>query len=740
MSKKSRRERTGAPAAATNDSPSEGSDLKKYAPAALLALLSFGYLLIYFQSPLPVYRGEPADRLTVLFTIFGNFTAVLGTWADLLIDPLPFLTQRTPVFLLAGLILLIATLVGRCLLSRIGLTSMLSRLENFVFASALGLAAVSLWTFAIGFAGLLHYPVVIVLPLSGLAGWGGFDWYRECASRDKAPSASEPFPWIWIAATAPIVICTLLGGMMPPYEYDVLEYHLRLPTEWLATGRIAVESYNAYSGLPMGAEMLALLPMTLWPSDQAWFYGALVGKTLICFYAPLTALAAYCAARRFTGSYAGQIAAIVVVGTPWIVFVAVYGLVDGVWAFYTVAAIFAAILWFQTKYSDQPELLPRLALLSGLMAGMATACKYPALPLLVFPLAAWILLEGWRPNFKSAITFTIGVTLLFAPWLIKNVVYTGNPVYPLAGSVFPDSIRTPEQVAQWKAAHRVPTDASGNSVTPAMLISAMKKVAYASDWTNVALTPLTIAGIVLFGLAVWKPQFLSSEDDCNPADAVAWRLALYAVYYFVVWWLFTHRYDRFLIPLAPVVALLAGYAAARTSAAGWRIVCNSLAGAGLFLCFFWINWQTSFLAPTFYFTDYQLLKEANAGPDPGILAQLVPAGKSAIVEGKADVFYMQTPIHYHTCFDASPLVGLLDKSAAERKEILKARKVSHVYVNWNEIARFRSPGNYGFAEFVTPDFFAELVAQGVLRPAKLPASQDGSPPIAPWGEFYEVIP
>lgn len=741
MSKKTRRDRAAASTTAPESSPPEAGDLLKYAPAALLALLCCGYLLVYFQGMLPVYRGEPANRLTVLFAILGNFTAVLATWADLLVDPLPFLSQRTPVFLSAVAIFAVATLIGRGQLKFLGLTTILSRLETLVIAAALGMATVSLWTFLVGFAGLLHYPALIVLPLLAKAAWGGWDWYREPVAEAEQDDAGEPIPWLWIVAAAPVVICTLLGGMMPPYEYDVLEYHLRLPTEWLVSGQIAVEAYNSYSGLPMAAEMFALLPMTLWPGDQSWFYGALVGKTLISFFAPLTALIAYCAARRIAGSYAGQIAAIVVVGTPWIVFVAVYGLVDGVWAFYSAATIFAAIVWLLKQRAAQAEPLPALAFLAGLLAGMATACKYPALPLLVMPLAVWIAIEGRRLNGKSAIAFTIGVTLLFGPWLMKNVIYTGNPVYPLGGTVFPDSIRTPEQIAQWQAAHRVPTDASGSSVTPGQLMAAVKKVAYASDWTNVALTPLALAAIVLLAMALWRPARLPSDKtDGSDGDAIAWRLAAYAVYYFAVWWLFTHRFDRFLIPLIPVVALLAGYAAGRTAPPAWRAVCNTLAATGLALCFFWINWQGSFLAPTYYFTDYQLLKEATAGPDVPILAALVPADRCAIVEGKADVFYMQTPIHYHTCFDRSPLVWLIDKTAAERKEILAARKVSHVYVNWDEIARFRSPGNYGFAEFVTPEFFAELVSQGVLRLLPAPSSGNQDESNLAWGEFYEVVP
>ncbi|MFI4875087.1 MAG: hypothetical protein ACIALR_07110, partial [Blastopirellula sp. JB062] len=380
MPKKSRRDRASAPA----DRHASSSELTQWIPAASLALYSFLYLLIYFQSPLPVYRQQPADRLTVLFTILGNYDTVLATWADLLIDPLPFFAQRTPILLATIFLFGMAVLIGRFLLGRIGLRSLFTRLETFVLAAALGMATLSLWTFLVGFAGFLHSPIIIAAPLVLLAAAGLFDWYRQSPVADETKGELQPAtPWAWIAAALPIVACTLLGGMMPPYEYDVLEYHLQLPTEWLASGRIAVESHNAYSGLPMAAEMFALLPMTLWPSDQAWFVGALIGKTLISLFAPLTALAAYCASKRVAGSYAGQIAAVLVIGTPWIVFVAVYGLVDGVWAFYGLAAVFVAIVWFQQSAAQDSANVSdrvRLALLIGLTAGMATACKYPALP------------------------------------------------------------------------------------------------------------------------------------------------------------------------------------------------------------------------------------------------------------------------------------------------------------------------------------------------------------------------
>jgi hypothetical protein len=56
------------------------------------------------------------------------------------------------------------------------------------------------------------------------------------------------------------------------------------------------------------------------------------------------------------------------------------------------------------------------------------------------------------------------------------------------------------------------------------------------------------------------------------------------------------------------------------------------------------------------------------------------------------------------------------RSPAEVRRELIDRGVTHVYVDWHEIERYRSPGNYGFTPFVTPDLFADLVAAGVLEP------------------------
>ena len=79
---------------------------------------------------------------------------------------------------------------------------------------------------------------------------------------------------------------------------------------------------------------------------------------------------------------------------------------------------------------------------------------------------------------------------------------------------------------------------------------------------------------------------------------------------------------------------------------------------------------------------------------------------------------MNRPIVYNTVFDDETIETLArGKSPREVGEALKARGITHVYVDWFEVARYRSPGNYGFTPFVTPEFFRGLVEAKVLKPS-----------------------
>ena len=108
-------------------------------------------------------------------------------------------------------------------------------------------------------------------------------------------------------------------------------------------------------------------------------------------------------------------------------------------------------------------------------------------------------------------------------------------------------------------------------------------------------------------------------------------------------------------------------------------------------------------------------------------------GGRVLVVGDAQVFDLEVPILYSTCFDDSMFERWVKGRTAEDAHAAMIREgVTHVFVHWGEIGRYREPGNYGFTDFVQPAVFARLVEQGVLEPL---------PPIEGHeGRGYRVVP
>jgi hypothetical protein len=78
-----------------------------------------------------------------------------------------------------------------------------------------------------------------------------------------------------------------------------------------------------------------------------------------------------------------------------------------------------------------------------------------------------------------------------------------------------------------------------------------------------------------------------------------------------------------------------------------------------------------------------------------------------------------------------------DPSSTARRAALRAAGITHVFVDWSELARYRSPGNYGHTSVATPALIhGELVErQRLLRPiavADEALAKSG-------GEIFEVL-
>lgn len=540
-----------------------------------------------------------------------------------------------------------------------------------------------------------------------------------------------------------VIATTLLASILPPHDFDVREYHLQVPKEWYRSGQISFLPHNVYGNMPLLAEAPTILAMNLWRSDLDWWYGALTGKMLMAFASTLAAGSVYFIARRLSlGRFSSLIATAIYVSHPWVLHVSIGGLNDGVLASFAILTLHALLL---------DASITKRALLAGLAAGMACCCKYPALALVLFPALVWLVrdallvknsakdtrhflgsycLTEWRTAAISIAIFLAASLVTIGPWYGKNDYFTGNPVYPLAGSFFGAPPLDDVAISRWERAHQVPRDANGYRYTPAQLASSLWRAFVAGEYASAAL-PLFAIGI-FFALR-------TAGHERAIAIWILWGLA--------VWWLLSHRLDRFLLPMLPLAALLAGIAFEKLLAifaidrslhySQKRSWC-AIALLAILLIDGALVLATPLAADNRWFVSLDALRvDAIQGDDPSfprrvreshtILNQVLPRdGMHVLLVGDAAPFDIERECSYNVCFNPCLLCDwTMGKTDDEIRQAFSSRSVRYVLVDWGEIARYQSPGNYGFDPRFTPQLVEDLLQRKIIEPIALEPPADG---------------
>jgi len=637
------------------------------------------------------------------------------------------LAQRVSIFTPAAFALTSAWFWGQILLRVLRPSVERRSAEGVVFSFALGLSGLSLTTLLLGLAGLLSrvtvIPILAVsLPLEAIFLRRDLNRRRNADSLPAQPQPStRRYLWLALAAMAPFVITMWLGSMSPERDFDVLAYHFEGPKEYFEAGRITFLPHNVYTNFPFFAEMLVLLGMVL---RGDWYWGAIVGKVVLFAFAPLTALTLYAAGRRYFSPQAGLMAAVVFLSTPWIDRITIITYVEGPLTFFVAATLLAVLIALERFRGGLPAL--RDVFVVGLLAGSGMACKYTGLLQVVVPMGLAVVVGAWwalRGNptrvasvSKCALAFALGVAVTIGPWLVKNLVLTGNPVYPLAYNLFGGRDWSPELNARFVPAH------SPHKFGPAVLGQNLLDVIADNDWSS----PL------LFGLA---PLALLVARR----RGLVLALWLLFGYLFFAWWGFTHRIDRFWVPIIPVVALLAGVGATWTNAVAWRWIAGAVICLALWFNFALVAGQGVYSGTTMeaweitgynaWLSDLERARENAAYPYFSFMNRWLPKGSKVLDVGDGQVFNAQFPIVYNTVFNhsifkkwfagkpaapSSKDSALPLKPAKEILQTLHEHGITHIYVCWEWIRRYRDPGNYGYTEFVEPARFEQLMQEGVL--------------------------
>jgi hypothetical protein len=515
-------------------------------------------------------------------------------------------------------------------------------------AAGVGLGIFSLLALGLGLIGSLNRITATAMPIAGvvLLAVDLLRRHREFnveAELKRWMLAPAGLSWLWLVPVASLAIACLAASVMPgvlwkpmdPHPYDVVSYHLQVPREWYELGRIVPLRHNVFSFFPFNAEMQYLLLMHAAGGPWRAMY-ACQFMSVMCAVVMMLAIIGAVDDRK-TGVVAAALAAVV----PWTVMLAGVAYVETSLMLYTTLAVAWCMRACASREPSgsaagrprQPENVVRAMILAGVIAGFACGVKITAVPMLLLALPIAVLLTGGfsRQVFIACIVFVIAGVLALSPWLIRNVVWCGNPIFPVATKIFGKAYFSDGQIERFRIAH---------SPTPDQ----------ASPVARLRVTWLDVIAHWQFGYILLPAALVAAA--VRRRDRQTWLLLITAVIIFIVWIGFTHLLGRFLVMFIPIGAILIGrlqWGRARPAAVALVAVAAALGWPGV---------VSKLSEITLDQTRSALIgREDLAFMVPPELSEMSASDKQIGLVGDAQPFLYQVPmsrLHYRTVFDIPP--------------------------------------------------------------------------------------
>lgn len=476
-----------------------------------------------------------------------------------------------------------------------------------------------------------------------------------------------------------IWLYSLRYALIPETFYDALVYHLALPAQYLLHGGIFPTPLNSYSGVPALPQMISGLALAIEP----WGIAASIlhSSLLLWCCAALIGLS-----KRLDRPKAGVLAALIFAATPVVMGESFRVSVGLEWALMELCCLTGLIAIVEERSeSSMPAVV-----LAGCFLGFAMTTKYPAwlLALAVIPPLAWGRLSTAEERKRFAmrlLALAVISAALIAPWMLKNLFFYGNPLYPFfherfaaAGSSVPDWRQIS---AAGSDLHRLITPAGlwGYLTHPWAFLKPAEDLTQTIGPVYVALLP----GLLLF-----------------PLERRGKLVALFAVTAWIPLSVLS-SHSRFFIPHLAVVALLIAHliegletrwaaTAFRTgalglallSALGWAIMDSNQAKLPVYLgvkSFHDYLAHTVVSYPTPPYAGYQFINEKT------------PANAKVLIYSESRGFYLNREAILSSPDQLTALESWADQTddAAGLARKIRQEGVSFILVNGAEMTRLK---------------------------------------------------
>lgn len=228
-----------------------------------------------------------------------------------------------------------------------------------------------------------------------------------------------------------ITICICILCVVPPISRDALVHHLAVPKLYIEAGRIIELPCMKFSYYPMNLDMLYLIPL--------YFGNDIIPKFIHFSFALLTSFLIYNYLKKRLDKNYAIFGAFLFLSVPIIIKLSITVYVDLGLLFFSAASLILLFEWVSSKFKL------KYLVFSGVFCGLAMGTKYNGL-------ITFFIISMFVPFFYSrfsgvkqyislkscwfGIFFVFIALTVFSPWMARNYIWKGNPVYPLYNKYF----------------------------------------------------------------------------------------------------------------------------------------------------------------------------------------------------------------------------------------------------------------------------------------------------------------
>ena len=394
-------------------------------------------------------------------------------------------------------------------------------------AALLGLVA---FANAVLLLAILHllYAWLVVAAVLALAALGAHRLSRLRPWNGLRPSLRD----LPLAIAVIFLLAHLPNALYPVLDHDDIVYHLELPQHYLASHALDAPVFSLYGAMPHLIEILYVVPLAL--GD---FVAPKVFALSIHFWI-VAGIGAFALPRL--GRLGVGVGALLYLSGQNVEWHLGRAYNEPVLGFFLLGAALAFIAWWETRRGAYLGIV-------GIACGAACASKYTAwffAAVILASAAAGILRleQGTARRLRAALLLVLPCAALVLPWIVKNVIATGNPVYPNLYGSFGGSDWSEIQIFHhWRSLRAnggLHKDFASYLMLPLRLVTDNERFLAATF--SGSLMALFLAGLV---------------------QPVSWRRAGAHVQVMALGgllaWAFTIQGGRYLVALVPLIALAA---------------------------------------------------------------------------------------------------------------------------------------------------------------------------------------